>query len=84
MNYILVTFPIAVICFFLGFYLQLVIKILVDTLNYSQKFVIKQEQIVQQEQLNKGVRTTFVEPQSLAEIQADEDLQRIRDLNAPM
>lgn len=81
MNYVLITVPIAVLCFFLGFYLQLLIKILVDILSGLGRLRFTAETQLQQEQLSKGASTTFVEPQDLAEMLADEELERIKALN---
>lgn len=83
MNLLLIVVPIAILAFFVGFYLQLLIKIQVDILGFLQKLYNRQDTAIQQEQLNKQVQTgtTFVEPQSLAEIEADEEMERIKALN---
>lgn len=53
-------------------------------LNSLQKLVWRQDVTQQQEELNKRAeqsRATFVEPQSLAEIQAEEEIERIARMN---
>lgn len=81
---LVIIIPIAVLAFFLGFYMQLLIKILVDILGMMHRMVYKQDTVQQQYELDKKAQqpsTTFVEPQSQAEIEADEEMERIEKLN---
>lgn len=81
-----IIFPVTILAFFIGFYLNLLVKILVDMLNLLHRSVGKQEADRQQEQLNQQVQTPvshteFIEPQTLAEYQAQLDEERIAARN---
>ena len=85
MKFIFITIPLVVFAYFLGFYMRLVLHLIVDVVNALQKLVMRSEVQRQQEELNlKATGSTnvqFVEPQSLAEIQAQEELDKIERLN---
>lgn len=83
MIYLFVTVPLVVLSFFVGFYLRVLLHTLVDALNVLQKLNFHQEVAQQQAQLSKAASTgvQFVEPQSLAEIEAQEEMERIKALN---
>lgn len=78
----LITIPIAIFSFFMGFYLRVVLHTFIDILNVMQRLKFNQETNVQ-EQLNNQPKpnVSFVEPMTMLELEALQEQERIERLN---